>query len=140
MIDWAETSCGDVDAFIRLSRDSHEETALGGAGRVRTGTCDVLDLRPIAYLLREGGARLQTVSAIRHGEELELTYSFGLVGGNTLMLRTLTQGHVVPSLSADFVAADFLEREVNALFDVTFVGHEQLLCVPPARRMRLPSD
>jgi len=78
-------------------------------------------------LIQEGGGRLLTLSASSdEAEELLLTYTFELGAARTFTVSVSPRDGTVDSLFSRFVTADFLEREVNQLFGVKFLGHPNL--------------
>jgi NADH:ubiquinone oxidoreductase subunit C len=88
------------------------------------------DLLRVARYLHSVGARLLTIAATTFDErDVQLTYTFEL-GKCTLMLRAESHSGTVDSLFSLFACADFLEREVNNLFGVKFLGHPNLTHLP----------
>jgi Respiratory-chain NADH dehydrogenase, 30 Kd subunit len=91
-----------------------------------------------ARLIQEGEGRLLSLSAIcDEGGELLLTYTFETCAASMFTICVATQQGSIESLFSRFVVADFLEREVNLLFGVKFVGHPNL---PAAWRGVIASD
>lgn len=115
-----------------LTPDAVKEALRAAASRtvesVRTfWRCPAGGFSVCTRLLQEGGARLLTLSATRDvEEELVLTYTFELGRGSYLVMTTPTHERSLESLFSTFPAADFLEREVNQLFGVKFLGHPNL--------------
>lgn len=115
-----------------LTPDSVKEALRAAASRtvasVRTfWRCPSSGFSVCTRFLQEGGARLLTLSATCDLEnELVLTYTFELGRGSYLVMSTHTRERSLESLFSTFPAADFLEREVNQLFGVKFVGHPNL--------------
>lgn len=115
-----------------LTTDAVREALRSAASRtvetVRTyWRCPAAGFALCTRLLQEGGARLLTLSATRESDdELQLTYTFELGRGSYLVMRTPTLERSLESLFSTFPAADFLEREVNQLFGVKFLGHPNL--------------
>lgn len=110
-----------------LEEAVHHPGATGGDVTRREYNCPRAHFMQASRLLHDGGARLLTLSAIgRGGDELELTYTFQLDASSSVVLQTTTEERTVDSLFSSFPAADFLEREVNTLFVVKFLGHPNL--------------
>lgn len=108
------------DAVRRAGRPSADSTRF-------TFDCAGPVFTPAGRVLHDAGARLLTLSALRAvGEELLLTYTFEVGPRGIVTVRTLTHERGVESLFTLFPAADFLEREVNNLFGVKFLGHPNL--------------
>ena len=113
---------------VDVVKDALRRAAVGADDPVRaTWHCPELDFLPCVRLLQEGGARLLTLAAMREeGDDLVLTYTFELGRGSYLVIGTPTRDRTVGSLFSFFASADFLEREVNLLFGVKFLGHPNL--------------
>lgn len=89
--------------------------------------CARVHFAQASRFLQNEGARLLTLSAIGfEAGEVMLTYTFEIETTGSIILRTPTQDRTADSLFSSFPAADFLEREVNNLFGVKFLGHPNL--------------
>lgn len=129
-----EESLLTLDRVREVVRGVSSHGGESGGGRWR---CPASKLLEAARLLQEGGARLLTMSTLPHTDgERVLTYTFELVRGGDLVVRVFTEAQSVSSLFSCFPAADFLEREVNHLFGVKFLGHPNL--PQPARGEKGP--
>lgn len=92
----------------------------------QTWDCPPSQFMAAMRVVYEEGARLLTLSAGRRADELILTYTFEVGNHASLVVRTRTHERCVESLFSSFPAADYLEREVNTLFGVKFLGHPNL--------------
>lgn len=104
-------------------------TALAGvSGSERRGDglwieAPSLDVQAAARLMLQHEARLSTMTALPlDGGETEVIYHYAL-GGSAYHLRVKTMGNCLPSITPITPAADWIEREINDLYAVTFSGH-----------------
>ncbi|MCB2178310.1 NADH-quinone oxidoreductase subunit C [bacterium] len=68
------------------------------------------------------GARFSTVTGIAlEGDETELIYHFALAG-TAINVKVRTQENTIPTITATFPNADWIEREVHDLYAVTVTG------------------
>jgi Ni,Fe-hydrogenase III component G len=80
--------------------------------------------------LKAKGARLVTLSSTPEASgETTLNYFFD-VDGQLTPLSTRTQQRCIESLYSVFAGADVVEREVNSLFGVKFLGNPNLPNLP----------
>ncbi|MDQ7824652.1 MAG: NADH-quinone oxidoreductase subunit C [Candidatus Eremiobacteraeota bacterium] len=88
--------------------------------------CTSSQFTAVASRLKEAQARLITVYATPQGErEVGLKYYFDLEGF-VLIVTTRTEKSSISSLYTLFLNADFIEREINNLFRIKFLGHPNL--------------
>ncbi len=110
------------------------ETAVRSAARVGEagdatlrGRCTHNLFLASARYLHDNGARLLTLAAtVDDDGELILTYAFEVGASGKVLIRAQTENHGIDSLFSLFACADFLEREVNNLFGIKFLGHPNL--------------
>lgn len=108
-------------------REQHEGAAQDPTTPQRVHSeCSPAKFAATVARLKESGARLLTMSASRRPDgEVVLQYFFDLEGV-THVLATKTRQRRIDSLFSYFANADFVEREVNSVLDVRFVGHPHL--------------
>ncbi|GEM_PF-1259777 len=96
-------------------------------GRKRvTWECAPSQFLAIASRLKEAQARLVTIyGSPEPGGDVKLYYFFDLEQ-STCVVRTRTEKTSIGSLYTLFVNADFIEREINNLFKIKFLGHPNL--------------
>lgn len=88
--------------------------------------CSVAQFIPIVSRLREVSADLVTIYAsVVKDKGVVLDYYFYLEG-RTCIVRTAAEKLSVGSIYTFFPNADFVEREINNLFQVNFLGHPNL--------------
>lgn len=131
-----------ADAWAALDWRSLETTvqaavrgAEGDPAITCAGTCDRAVFVAAARFLHQHSGRLLTLSARRDGEQdIALTYTFEVGHNGSVTLRVVTADSHLDSLFSLYSCADFLEREVNTLFGVKFLGHPNLSHVEGAPR------
>jgi NADH:ubiquinone oxidoreductase subunit C len=92
-----------------------------------------LNVVALAELMKNIEARLTTITAISiENGETELIYHFA-VGGEAINVKTRTRANSIPSITKEYKAANWAERENHDLFSVDFTGHPNLkrLIRPP---------
>jgi NADH:ubiquinone oxidoreductase subunit C len=88
--------------------------------------CSPLQFLAIASRLKESQARLITIYATPEpAREVKLHYYFEMEGLSCI-LKTATDKLSIGSLYTLFVNADFIEREINNIFKIKFLGHPNL--------------
>jgi Ni,Fe-hydrogenase III component G len=89
------------------------------------------------FLFHEHGARLCTASGVdtRWGVEILYHFSFDTIN-KIVTLKVLAEKPFlqVDSVASFLPAANWIEREINEMFGVEFLGH------PDMRRLLLPDD
>ena len=100
---------------------------------------DPAKIREVAtYLWRDRGARYTIATAIDNRTSFEVLHHLSLdrEGGAMVSLRSILDRDKpsMPSLAAEIKAASWIEREMNELMGIEFVGH------PDMRRLLLSSD
>lgn len=82
-----------------------------------------LDVLAAAAVMKEHSARLSTISAaMLPGDETEIIYHY-FAGQQAYNFKVCTQHNAIPSISPVLPAADWIEREIQDLYRVEFVGH-----------------
>ncbi len=76
--------------------------------------------------LKEMGVTFITLSAdVLDNAEVELNYFFQ-VDSRTIVINVTTNEKTIPSLYSKFQKSDFIEREINNIFGIKFLGHPNL--------------
>ena len=84
-----------------------------------------LDMVETAHRLAAAGARLMTMTgAARADGETTVIYHYAL-GGQVYHFITATREQKLPSITPETKAANWIEREIQDLFAVTFESHPQ---------------
>lgn len=108
--------------------DSHQNLQDEKTGET-TGiimNCDKEHFEVSIENLKELGAQFLTLSASRpEDDQFVLDYYFRHEG-RIVVLRVKLSDKVIPSLYSSFGMSDFVEREVNNLFGIKFIGHPNL--------------
>lgn len=92
--------------------------------------CEYDEFENTIIKMKEIGAKFLTVSTLRSEEDdFWLIYYFQHLD-RKIVLRVKTKDNSIPSLYSYFGIADFLEREINNLFEIKFVGHPNLARIP----------
>ena len=89
------------------------------------------------FLFHDHGARLCTASAVDTRWGVEILYHFSLDPVNKMVtLKVLVEKPFLKmeSVASFLPAANWIEREINEMFGVEFLGH------PDMRRLLLPDD
>jgi Ni,Fe-hydrogenase III component G len=82
-----------------------------------------LDVQALARCMKEWDARLSTITAAVLPEDgTELIYHYFL-DRQAYNFKVAMQGTQIPSISPILPAADWIEREIQDLYQVTFTGH-----------------
>ncbi len=82
-----------------------------------------LDVLAMARRMKEWGGRLSTITAaVLPGDETELIYHFYL-DHQAFNFKVSTQEKAIPSISSILPAADWIEREIQDLYQVEFKDH-----------------
>jgi NADH:ubiquinone oxidoreductase subunit C len=92
-----------------------------------------LNVVALAELMKSIEARLTTITAVSiENGETEIIYHFA-AGGQAINVRTQTKANAIPSITKEYKAANWAERENHDLFGVDFTGHPNLkrLIRPP---------
>lgn len=85
-----------------------------------------LDVKHMARLMVETGARLATITAIPDGHgPHRLAYHWDMKG-RILTIATFAHADAVPTIANICSAADWIEREIHDYFAVRFIGREDL--------------
>ncbi|MCM8823067.1 MAG: NADH-quinone oxidoreductase subunit C [Candidatus Omnitrophica bacterium] len=92
---------------------------------------DKKDLKEIATILyKDMGLRLSTVTGIDNENNFELIYHFGYDNSGELFnLRVFIEDKINPqidSLKDIFKASSWVEREINEMLGINFIGHPNL--------------
>ena len=88
--------------------------------------CGPSQFLPIVSRLKEAQARLITIQASpESGREVRLHYYFS-IEGMTCIIKTFTDRTSINSLYTLFMNSDFIEREINNIFKIKFLGHPNL--------------
>jgi len=84
-----------------------------------------LDMVETAHRLAEAGARLMTMTgAAGVNGETTVIYHYSLEG-QAYHFKTASRGQKLPSITPETHAANWIEREIQDLFAVTFENHPQ---------------
>ena len=92
-----------------------------------------LNVPALAEFMKKIEARLTTISAISiENGETEIIYHFA-IGGQAVNVKTQTKANAISSITKQYKAANWAERENHDLFGVSFIGHPDLkrLIRPP---------
>jgi Ni,Fe-hydrogenase III component G len=82
-----------------------------------------LDVQALARCMKEWGARLSTITAaVLPADETEMIYHYYL-DRQAFNFKVATFGNQLPSISPILPAADWIEREIQDLYQVVFIGH-----------------
>jgi len=93
-----------------------------------------LDVATTARLMQVWGARLSTMTAaVLPCDEVEVIYHYYL-DHDAYNFKVITQHNTLPSISSILPAADWIEREIQDLYRITFTNH------PHPRRLILPAQ
>ena len=100
---------------------------------------DPAKIREVAiYLWRDRGARYVIATAIDNRTSFEVLHHLSLdrEGGAMISLRSILERDKpsMPSLAAEIKAVNWIEREMNELMGIEFVGH------PDMRRLVLSDE
>lgn len=102
------------------------------AGKGQNGKKSIIwDCTPSQFLaivsrLKEAQAKLVNIQAFSDiRREIKLLYTFELEE-SICMVKTYTEKSFINSLYTLFVNADFIEREINNIFNIKFLGHPNL--------------
>lgn len=80
--------------------------------------------------LQTQGASFITLSTVRDEDNFfRLIYYFRLQD-RIIVLKTKTKNNAISSLYSYFSTADFIEREINSLFGIKFIGNPNLIRKP----------
>ena len=91
----------------------------------------------LAELMRESEARLSTMTGVACPDgETDVIYHY-TIGHDAVNVRARTKGNAIASVALVTAAANWIEREINDLFGVDFVGHPDLS--PLVRPAELPA-
>lgn len=94
-------------------------------------TAPLLDVRQMAGEMHRLGARLSTISAIAQATgETEIIYHY-LLNRQAINIKVQTQNNTLPSITPMAPSANWIEREIHDLYNVTFTDHPN-----PARLLR----
>jgi NADH:ubiquinone oxidoreductase subunit C len=86
-------------------------------------TAPDLDVVEMALKMKEWGAGFSTMTgSMLSDNETAVIYHYYL-DGNNFNLRVHTHGSELPSISNILPAAEWIEREIQDLFKVQFIGH-----------------
>jgi Ni,Fe-hydrogenase III component G len=91
----------------------------------------------VNFIFRDLGGRLSTVTGIDTRKNIELLYHFSFDSSGTIIsLRTLIDRNnpEIESVTPIIRGAEWIEREINELFGVNFIGH------PCLKRLLLSKD
>ena len=92
--------------------------------------CNYDNFEETIEFLKNTEVEFHTLSTRRcDDEEFCLTYFFQQAD-KKIVLKVKTRDASIPSLYTFYGRADFLEREVNNLFGIKFVGHPNLERIP----------
>jgi len=126
---WAPLLWKSLEEAVRASQNVLE----GEPGVQYRGACSHTMFLAAARYLHDNGGRLLTLAASQHEEgEIHLTYTFEIGATAHIVIRSVTDRRSMDSLFSLFACADFLEREVNNLFGIKFLGHPNLSNVESA--------
>jgi NADH:ubiquinone oxidoreductase subunit C len=93
-----------------------------------------LDVLEMARQMKKWEARFSTMTgAMLPNDETSVTYHYCL-DNSTYNIKVSTKGNHLPSIAVILPAADWIEREIQDLFKVTFDGH------PNPERLLRPSQ
>lgn len=105
---------------ITVSNNSHD-----GKKRI-WWECSPSQFLPIVSRLKEAQARLITIQAFpMGGKDIGLNYYFN-IEEITCIIKTYTERSCINSLYTLFTNSDFIEREINNIFKIKFLGHPNL--------------
>ena len=136
--DWPTLGRKALEDFLHDRGNPSDAGPAGGCFR-----CPTALLADSARALHAAGARLLTLAATLEADgEATLTYTFSIGTNRVLALEATSAEKTVDSLFSMFSTADFLEREVNHIFGLKFVGHPNLatLPAPPASPRNDPEE
>jgi NADH:ubiquinone oxidoreductase subunit C len=86
-------------------------------------TAPKLDVLEMARRMKEWEARFSTITgAMLPGNETSVTYHYCL-GTDIINIKVVTRENHLPSITPILPAAEWIEREIMDLFNVTFEGH-----------------
>jgi len=92
--------------------------------------CEYDEFEKIISRMKEEGANFLTLSTIREADnQFKLIYYFEQEG-RKIVIRVRGRDGSIPSLYSYYGMADFIEREINNLFGIKFVGHPNLERIP----------
>ncbi len=118
-----------IDSLLSLNPEGKLEARPDGVWLEAPG----IDVVEMTRRMLAGEACLSTITAVARADgETDLIYHYRL-GSAALNVRTRTRGSTAPSIAPICRAADWIEREIQDLYAVTFTGHPN-----PARLIRPP--
>ncbi|MCE1246260.1 MAG: NADH-quinone oxidoreductase subunit C [Firmicutes bacterium] len=88
--------------------------------------CDAGDFEATIESLKDMGTEFVTISAEKREDESIFLIYFFRENKRLISVRLLVTDRTVPSLYSTFGMADFIEREINSLFGIKFIGHPNL--------------
>jgi len=88
--------------------------------------CNSKQLESFILKIKQDGGRFITISAcLQEDKEVNLQYFFEFIG-NYVIVETSTKDLSINSIFNFFNDSDIIERQINSLFNVKFIGNPNL--------------
>jgi NADH:ubiquinone oxidoreductase subunit C len=86
-------------------------------------TAPDLDVLEMARRMKEWEARFSTMTGVMISDDETAVIYHYCIDSQAYNLKVFTKGNSLPSISSILPAADWIEREIQDLYRVTFVDH-----------------